>query len=263
MCVKPVLTRDSVPRRGFTLVELLLVIVILGILAVIAAPRITPLLSGGHLRMGSRELAAAGRYARTMALLNQTPVDVILKQGSGEIVIKAREAQSLTSLGMSDLAALTNALGYTDSLLDTSARRQASLSGGFGFAVSKEDRESSSFRAEGSATNVIDRIKEERGEEVASTVSFSDTIDISRKAEGVKFWFDGYRDVVESRSAYSKILYEDSSVAEGGDITIRYRANGTVRPYRVTVVNEDDENDKMFVTVNSVGTAKITDEEDL
>ena len=58
---------------AFTLVELLLVVVILGVLVAIAAPRVVPLMAGGQLRMGARELASAGRYARTMALLNQTP----------------------------------------------------------------------------------------------------------------------------------------------------------------------------------------------
>lgn len=248
---------------GFTLIELLLVVIILGILTAIAAPRISPLLSGGYLRMGARELAAAGRYARTMALLNQTPVDVTVEQGTGKITIKAREAQSLMSLGMSDLEALTNDVGYTESLLDTSARRQASLSGGFGLAVSKEDREASEWEGGYAATNVIEMIRETEGEEVAAKVSFADSIDMKREVKGVKFVFEGYTDVVESRSAYSKIVYEDEMGREEGPVTLRYRANGTVRPYRITVVSENDENDKMQVIVNSVGTATIVDGEDL
>jgi len=248
---------------GFTLIELLLVVVILGILTAIAAPRISPLLSGGYLRMGAREFAAAGRYARTMALLNQTPVDVTVEQGTGKITIKAREAQSLVSLGMSDLEALTNDVGYTDALLGTSARRQASLSGGFGLAVSKEDREDSEWQGGLAATNVIERIREAEGAEVAATVSFSDSIDMDREIKGVKFVFEGYSDVVESPSAYSQIVYEDDMDRQEGPVTLRYRANGTVRPYRMTVVSENDETDKMHVIVNSVGTAKIVDGEDI
>jgi len=45
-------------------------------------------------------------------------------------------------------------------------------------------------------------------------------------------------------------------------VTIRYRANGTVRPHRFVVVSRDDEEDRMTVVVNAVGTAKIVDGED-
>ncbi len=247
---------------GFTLVELLLVIVILGILVVVAAPRVGPLLSGGQLRTGAREIASVGRYARTMALMNQTPVDLIIKQGSGHLTVKAREGQTATVLGMSDVAAITNEYGYTESLIETSARRQASLSSGFGLAIAKEDREEAAWRGGDTSTNTIDIIAEREGQEVASMVSFADSIDVQRKVPGVKFWFDGYKDVVESRSAYSKIVEEKALAQEGDEVLIRYRANGTVRPYRMLVRSEKDENDFMVVTVNSVGSAKVTGMED-
>lgn len=256
------MSRCRMRGGGFTLVELLLVIVILGILVVVAAPRVGPLLAGGQLRTGARELASVGRYARTMALMNQTPIDVIIKQGTGKIVVKAREAQTATALGMSDVAAITNEYGYTESLIETSARRQASLSSGFGLAVSKEDRADAAWQSKDSATNTIDILAEREGQEVAATVSFADSIDVQREVQGVKLWFDGYQDVVESRSAYTKIVEEDRSAQEGDEIVIRYRANGTVRPYKMFVRSEKDENDFMVVTVNSVGSAKVTGMED-
>ena len=257
---------------AFTLVELLLVVVILGVLVAIAAPRVVPLMAGGQLRMGARELASAGRYARTMALLNQTPVEVTVDPESGEIVIKAREAVSAASLGMSDVEALTNDLGYTEALVETSARRQASLAGGFGLAVSKETREEAAWRGDDSATNLFAREAAEAGvagegdvaesPAVAATVSFAYTIDLKRKVEGVKFRFLGFSDVVESPSAYSTRVHADSDEPAAGPVVIRYRANGTVRPHRFAVVSRDDESDRMTIVVNGVGTAKIIDGED-
>jgi type II secretory pathway pseudopilin PulG len=247
-------------------VELLLVVLILGILVAIAAPRFGPLLAGGQLRLGARELASAGRYARTMALLNQTPVDVTIDPEAATIDIKARAAVFAAALGMSDLEAMTNEWGYTDSLIETSARRQASIAGGFGLAVAKQDREDAAWRGDDAVTNLFARVETEadggEGPEPAATVSFADSIDMKRKVEGVKFRFRGYDDVVESRSAYAAKVHEDAFDEGSGPVTIRYRANGTVRPHRFVVVSRDDEEDRMTVVVNAVGTAKIVDGED-
>lgn len=229
--------------RGFTLIELLLVVAILGIIVVAAAPFVGPALSGGRISTAARELASAGRYARTMALMNATPVDLVVDLDAGTLRVEARERDAASRFGMSDLAAYTNAVGYTEELLRTSARRSASLSGGFGLAVSHEDAEA------GALTNALERLREEGAEDVEDRVSLADSIRFERSFSGVRLRFDGYADTPLSRRRGE----EPGGAAESGTVAIRYRANGTVRPHRWYVCDEEDEDDRFLVTVNAVG----------
>ena len=244
-------------RAAFTLIELLLVVAILGILTVVAAPRAGALLSGGSLRTGARELAGAGRYARTMALLNQTPVDLSVDQASGRLRVVARERDSASWLGLSDLAAVTNDAGYTDELLRTSARRTASLGSGFGLAVSREDAEA------GAATNLMDRLAaEEGGAQVSATVSLADSVNAERDLPGVKVTFGGWRDVATTRGRSSRRGAGEDDPFGGGEAVVRYRANGTVRPHRWIVSDPDRGGLELYVDVNAVGRSKISSPED-
>ena len=245
---------SSLGARGFTLVELLLVVAVLGILAVAVAPAVSTVLAGGRLRAGARELAGAGRYARTMALLNQTPVDLVVDLSGGRFSVVARDREELSRFGLSDLAAATNDVGYTEELLRTSARRAASLSGGFGLAVSRQDADS------GAATNLLDRLaaESEDGEapDLPSEVSLADSVNVDRELAGVRVIFDGWRDNPSSRRR--RDADEDrSSGVEEGDFTVRYRANGTVRPHRWIVCDAENPSDRLTITVNAVGRATV------
>ena len=242
---------------AFTLVELLVVVTILGILAAISAPYFGAMLSGGNLRTGSREFAKMCKYARTMALLNQTPVDVTFTQGGNSITITAREMLEASGWGMSDLAAHTNDVGYTDSLLGTSARRRASLGGGFGIAMSRDDRDDAVFRGGASATNTMSVLEENAGGELAQTVSFAESINDTREIKGVKFFFEEHTDTIETRSAWSKIASGPVSYNEGDSVTLRFRANGSVRPCIIRVEKENGEETGMTITINPVGRTKI------
>ena len=61
-------------RRGFTLIELVVVLAIMALVFIIAAPHIGFVLPRTELRSGAREVAAALREARSRAILSNTDV---------------------------------------------------------------------------------------------------------------------------------------------------------------------------------------------
>ena len=249
-------------RAGFTLLEVLLVVVILGILAAAVAPAVGGMLSGGSLRTGARELAGLGRFAHSMALLNQTPVDLVVDLDSGKVSVVARERESASRFGLSDLAAYTNDVGYTDELLQTSARRNASLAGGFGLAMSAQDRESRLHAAGDAGTNTLAVVSDAAGRDLPAEVSFADTINRERTLEGVSLSFEGFRDTVRDNRRGAS---DDPGAADTGEVVVHYRANGTVRPHRWRVREKDAEDAAggwLDVSVSAVGTPRVLSPED-
>jgi len=76
MMPSPPLTLGA--NAGFTLIEMLIVLTILGFTAAIAMPVLTAPSNGTRLRVTARELLSALRHTRAAAVTRQTPMDFML-----------------------------------------------------------------------------------------------------------------------------------------------------------------------------------------
>jgi general secretion pathway protein H len=74
--------------RGFTLVELLVVITIMGTLAMLAAPRVGNSLINLQLKTSARALAASLRYAGSRAVTDKIMYQAIIDKGQGVVTVR-------------------------------------------------------------------------------------------------------------------------------------------------------------------------------
>ena len=79
-------------RTAFTLVELLLVLAIIGIVTAVTMPTFVRSLRGNRLRTAARSVAAAGRYARSMAVMRQEDTSMALDLDAGIVSVSVGAA---------------------------------------------------------------------------------------------------------------------------------------------------------------------------
>lgn len=79
--------RFSGTQKGFTLIELMIIIVLVAIMAMFAVPSFTQLINNNRTQSASNELAAMFQYARTYAVEHRTPTWVCISGGT--VAVKA------------------------------------------------------------------------------------------------------------------------------------------------------------------------------
>ncbi len=125
-------------RDGFTLIEILMVLAIFGVLAAVTAPMFVRSMRGNRLRAGTRAIVSAGRYARSMALLKQVEMALVMEVGEGRITIRPavvrkphedeEEAESLEAENVAYLAEMgSGVLGEESEPAQVTATGEAEL----------------------------------------------------------------------------------------------------------------------------------------
>ena len=205
---------------GFTLIELIMVIVILGIVAAVLVPQLNVGTEGAKLVTAARSVVQASRYARAMALLHQAEVEVCVNPASGTVEVKARGGEGGSSLPPEI----------------PSVEPEPSETGDEEF-LSEDDLPAAN-------TNVA--------AQAASAQSFADEINVKFENEGMTFEFLGYTDNVDEEA-----LKPPETDGEGRPLpfTLVFHSNGTCRPFKVRALTE--EGDHLVVAVDMFGKAKI------
>lgn len=222
-------------KRGFTLIELLVVIVIIGVLVTMVGLSFTTGTDTVRVRTATRGVMQLSKYARTMALLHQTPLDLVFSS-DGRVKVEAvggGESSSLVS---------ESSFGVTNASAETAEKKLAEES-----------------------APVADQAKSSGG---GSSYVMAD-LALDRKYEQISFAFDGYTDSLDDKktSGYGTAS-ESQDEGETGDqaqtsFRVRYRSNGTCRPYKVRVyVRSDASENGLTVAINMLGSAKVEEDDE-
>ncbi len=111
------------------MIELLLVLVIIGVITAVAVPEYVRSMRGNRLRTAGRTVIAAGRYARSMAVLHQRSVAVQFEVGGGQLTID----EEVPVISTNEPAAENTA-----SVVDDADRPTAKSPGGPGMGIRLE-----------------------------------------------------------------------------------------------------------------------------
>lgn len=218
--------------RGFTMVELLIVIVIIGVMAALIGPTFTTGSDIARIKTASRGVIQMSRYARTMALLHQTPVELVYTS-DGSLSVE-------------------QAAGGGESIVSAKA-----------FASTNSEE-----RAAGPAAEEEPPLAKEGGATGGGASYVMADLNLTTKNEGVIFLFKGYSDSMDegysSRAVKARAEAQEDEKGEGEvkAFRVRYKSNGTCRPYSVRVTSGGAEALALTVAIDVLGSAKVEEEDE-
>ncbi|MDZ8118423.1 pilus assembly FimT family protein [Pontiella agarivorans] len=100
-------------RRAFTLMEVMLVIVIVAIITGVSLPYFSGTIKGAGLKTTARTISRMSRYARSMAIMREEMMTIVLNQETMEIFLGGELVQTNSADGEIDQDILKR-LGYKD-----------------------------------------------------------------------------------------------------------------------------------------------------
>lgn len=212
-------------RPGFTLIELLIVLTIIGTLVLVVVPKFGEGSASMRISTAARSVVQASRYARTMALLNQTETELVL-YSNGSIEVRA---------ALLSQQRMRNA---------SSARKAAEKS----FADDPFSEPDDSMSMTNSPVDV------------ATSLNLAEEIATRFDNEDMTFEFVGYTDSVDEEADLR--IVDDTEDEEDGFsakpkssviATILYESNGICRPYHVKVIYDNDYSVDVFIDITGVG----------
>lgn len=220
-------------KRGFTLIELLVVLVIFGVMAALISTSVVGSSEVANVRSAARGFVQLSRYARTMAVLHQKPMEFSFTANGQLRVTPHGSTDSAQGLVSAKAFATTNTLAEEEAAA-AAAQEEGAVEGGVGYSM-----------ADIATVQKYDQVK-------ITFVEYLDVID-----DG---WHARMRVALSAdANAVTNELEEVSSQTQ-----ILYRSNGTCRPYRVQISGEGDEANTytLNISIDRLGVAKIDEDEE-
>ena len=232
---------------GFTLVELLVVMVIIGVMALVILPSFGTGSDIARIKTASRGVMQMTRYARTMAVLYQMPMDLVITS-SGELRVE----------------------------------RRGGASGGAGAATEGEDAQSEAWRPSAERQELDELATPTDGGEAAagegggSGYVMAD-LNASKRYEQIRFVVALDEEALESEEAELQIEVEADEESEDADESnwvdsdrerprmarIPFETNGRCLPFVVQVMaGDEDAVDRITVKVDRFGVPRVVDEDE-